>query len=109
MPETSEQRIPLELLSEQIQEVFSWHRSRAKCMTSSWPRPSPCRCASCTSPGESPKTSSVQARHRDLVSAQDPLGAGEESEGSQALNIAASLATLAGNNNLIWKGLFRWK
>jgi hypothetical protein len=36
------------------------------------------------------------------------LGVGEESEGSQALNIAVPLATL-GNNNLIGEGLFRWK
>jgi hypothetical protein len=34
MPETSEQSAPLELLSDQIQELFSWHRSRAKCMAS---------------------------------------------------------------------------
>ena len=34
MPETSEQSAPLELLSDKIQEVFSWHRSRAKCMAS---------------------------------------------------------------------------
>jgi hypothetical protein len=34
MPETSEQSAPLELLSDQIQEIFSWHRSQAKCMAS---------------------------------------------------------------------------
>jgi hypothetical protein len=33
MPETSEQNAPLELLSDQIQEIFSWYRSRAKCMS----------------------------------------------------------------------------
>jgi hypothetical protein len=57
---------------------------------------------------DSPKAPSTQARHRDLVSAQEALGVGEESEGSQALNIAVPLATL-GNNNLIGEGLFRWK
>jgi hypothetical protein len=34
IPETSKQSAPLELLSDQIQKVFSWYRSQAKCMAS---------------------------------------------------------------------------
>ena len=34
MPETSEQSASLVYLSDQNQEIFSWHRSRAKCMAS---------------------------------------------------------------------------